>query len=586
MFKRLLIFVVISLNMYTCWGSATYAASAQSLKGGLCLRPGVEEYVLLVKIKPSLNPDIDDKGALTFSYNVPSPTVQALIDRYDLFFSRVAYYSEKDLENLRTSKRHIPDEKGFNIYDFAGLLYVHTPDSSKEKLLTIANELESLDEVEYCSLDPRHQPAPPEDYPPTTPDFISRQGYRRPDPGIDIDYAWSLGLRGEGLTICDIEWSWGPLDKQKKDIHEDLIDADIENGIPMATTEYQEHGVAVVGLLVASENEYGISGSVPLAKCRCFTEKGSGGRPGAMLAAIDTCKRGDIILMEMQTTGPDGKLCPGDYDKALWDLVEKATDAGVVIVQTAGNGNANLDAPAYESYRARGDNGCIMEGAGSADTKHDKLSFSTYGKQNVHIQGWGEKVFTTVHGDHYQATVVGNDDNQAYCAGFNGTSSGGPVATSAVALIQSYAKEKLDTLLTSVFIRDLLISTGVPQGSATASTHIGPLPNIRAAIQKLDTLVTDVQTKKVNAKLQQSGLFYTHSIVHYIVPSSVPQTHSVTIKLYTIKGTLVKTMVNRPHRPGRYSVQFTTEELPMSAGVYLCSMKIGEAAKTIKIVTK
>ncbi len=551
-----------------------------ALKGNLQLIPDVEEYNLLVKFSSSSVPTVDEQGNLTLGYKAPTYALNRLIQKHSLTFSYALKFSQEDLINLQTEKRFEKDQKEFNIYDFAGLLYVESTDKSKESLLNIASGLETLTEVEYCSLEPAEHAPPPEDYPPTTPNLVDRQTYRGPNPGIDVVYAWTRNLKGKGLLICDLEWSWGDMKHSTKSIHEDLFDQDIKHGLPKKTDEYEDHGVAVMGLLLAVENNYGIHGSVPEARGLVFPEHH--GRAAALLAAIDSCKKGDIILLEMQTKGADGKLCPADYAKSVWDATKAGTDAGVVIVGTAGNGGANLDASSYASYRARGDNGVIMSGAGSADRNHNKLGYSTYGRDHVHIQGWGEKVFTLGYGDHAK---YGNDPHQEYTRRFSGTSSSGPISTSAAALVQSYAIEYLDTLFTSREIRKLLVETGIPQGSGG---HIGPLPNLRAAIERLDSLHTPIREKRIKANRQECNLYAIHKGIQYFVPQIQNATSAeVHIDLYDLKGGRIKTLVHESKQTNElYTLAFNSETKVIPAGVYLCRMSTQGFKQAFKVTVK
>ena len=99
----------------------------------------------------------------------------------------------------------------------------------------------------------------------------------------------------------------------------------------------------------------------------------------------------------------------------------------------------------------------------------------------MNVQGWGESVVTTGGGDLAQP---GGDVNQSYTSFFNGTSSASPIVAASVAAVQSYAVSSLGRRLTPLEMRNLLIQTGTPQG---AGVHIGPLPNVAAAIQQLNT---------------------------------------------------------------------------------------------------
>ncbi|MBN2035763.1 MAG: S8 family serine peptidase [Chitinispirillaceae bacterium] len=552
----------------------------RNLKGGLYIHEHIKEYNLLVKFRSKLSPNLDSRGRVLLNYNRYVELQPKVFLKYNLSFSRVIPYSKKDLEILRTPARHIPDKKGFNRFEFAGVFKVHASDSSKERLFEIGQELEKLDQVEYCSLEPKEIPAPPIDYPPTTPSFVSRQTYRGPDPGIDIDYAWTLGVRGAGLMIADMEHSWGRLDHSTQEVHEDLHNQNIKYGLPWRTDDYRDHGMAVMGLLLAGDNGYGITGSVPQARGLVYSIMH--GDLNALNAAIDSAKRGDIILMEMQRSAPDGNLGPPDVISSLWDAIDEATDAGVVVVQTAGNGASNMNSTSYASYHQRGDNGSIIEGAGTADTRHTRMSYSTYGDR-VNMQGWGQNVFTLGYGNGWSGS---SDWKQSYSASFSGTSSSGPIVTSAVALLQSYAKERKDSLLPCPLIRTILSSTGIPQGDPQ-NGHIGPLPNLRAAIRMLDSLIpnTEVVKKIVSRELESKGLYVNNGTIHYLVPAaSTNELQNITVFLYNMKGTLVATLVNGPQQAGQHKV--TVSRATISAGTYLCAMQVKSVKHAAKVVVR
>lgn len=449
--------------------------SSGSLKGRLYVLPGVEEYRLLVKFRAEAKPLVGDDGSLSLA---ASRNGGALPKRGGLPLRVKPAVEFTGPERRALSARAAdgaPLPKAapgvFDILRFAGLVYAETPGATKQELLALAQALEAREDVEYCDLVPAAEPPPPEDLAPPTPDHTARQGWLGPNPGIDCKYAWSVGAKGKDVRIADIEHSWGDMD------HEDYRDnKDLLYGLPKRTDEYMDHGMAIWGILFAQHNGYGIDGCVPEAGGRGYSVLH--GRPNALIRATADARPGDIILLEMQTGGPDGKLGPADIEKAVWDATRAATEAGRVVVGTAGNGGADLDATAYAAYRSRGDNGVIMEGAGSADTRHVHLSFSTYGSP-VHVQGWGEKVVTTGYGSLGR---YGNDPRQTYMGTFGGTSSGGGIVAAAVAAIQSFAKTRLGRPLAAKEMRELLLATGVPQGPGN---HVGPLPNIRAAIERL-----------------------------------------------------------------------------------------------------
>ncbi|WP_108868462.1 S8 family serine peptidase [Aquimarina aquimarini] len=438
------------------------------LKGQLYVLDEVDEYKLIIKFRSNTEPIVENGEVHFLNHSLSLKTTKSLSDL--TFTPLINLTAEEKQRAKKSSQRTQADEKGFNILDFAGLCEVNTKNKDKHYLLKLGKDLEKLNEVEYCSLEPVKTPPPPGFFAYATPDLTNRQGYRKPNPGIDVDYAWSQGAMGQGVKISDIEYSWGKLD------HEEFVNQDISYGTSHNANSFEDHGIAVMGILVGDEdNNLGIKGTAPKAVGRVYSE--IQGRATAIIKATQNSQAGDVIVLEMQTGGPDGKLAPADVTQSVWDAVKAATDAGVIVVAAAGNGSANLDSSSYSAYRNRGDNGSIIVGAGTSNSAHNKLGFSTYG-QRVNVQGWGHNVFTTGYGD----VTFDNDYKKEYTATFGGTSSATPIVTSAVACIQSYAKEKLGKLITPREMRDLLMSTGVAQGSGG---HIGPLPNIKEAIKKL-----------------------------------------------------------------------------------------------------
>jgi len=198
--------------------------------------------------------------------------------------------------------------------------------------------------------------------------------------------------------------------------------------------------------------------------------------------AINSSSTGDVVLLEMQTIGPDGKYAPAEYDPTVWLTVKAGVDAGVIVVAAAGNGNADLDAPAYQEYRDRGDSGAILVGAGTSTKNHDKLALSNYGER-IDIQSWGSVVFTL--GGNGDFATYGGDDDQRYTSSFSGTSSASALVAGAAAAMQSLSKQLHGVPLTPAQMRKLLTDTGHPPGNGG---HIGPALNLRAAADRLSAV--------------------------------------------------------------------------------------------------
>lgn len=402
-------------------------------------------------------------------------SVRAILARSGATCRSAIRLDESTLTQLEQRAR---DASGQEQPDLAGIVDVRV-DVAPDALADLARTFQALGEVEYAELFVEGTP-PPGDIAPVTPSLTSNQTYRNANPGINAVHAHALGLRGEGVRIADCEYGWNYA-------HEDLVDVAL-NPEPFQTIDpsviangWDEHGTAAFGELAAATNAYGCTGLTPNATFATFTEWSVQEGPRRLTCitnAIATSKAGDVVLLEMQTVGAGGNYVPAEYSLSVWNVVKVGTNAGVVVVGAAGNGNQDLDSSAYVPYMARGDSGAILVGAGSADTGHHKLSFSTYGSR-IDLQGWGGGVFSLGYGNF---AAYGGDKNQRYTSGFSGTSSASPIVTAAVVLVQQAAKQRQFAPMTSVQIRNKLIASGIAQGSGG---EIGPLPNLQPAIDSI-----------------------------------------------------------------------------------------------------
>ena len=333
-------------------------------------------------------------------------------------------------------------------------------------------------------------PAPEAAPPPATPNFTSMQGYQRPAPtGVDADRANSdPRSRGGGMRIVDLEYNWNPF-------HEDLgltWASDLGGTqFPRYTGFADEHGTAVFGELVARNNGFGVTGGVPdaamfgISPIQRLSSGGTSYRPAASLSHLATIlTRGDTVLIEQQTVGPNGgsRYVPLEWIQSVFDAFVVLNRLGVVVVETGANGGENLDAANFQGRfnRSVRDSGAIIVGAGTSTTPHSRLSFSSYGSR-VDVQGWGQNITTTgSNGNLFGGTAPANI-NIRYTRSFGGTSGAGPIVTGVVVAIQSHLRATGRPFMTATQVSNLMKSTGTPQGGNTAQ-RIGPLPNIRAAL--------------------------------------------------------------------------------------------------------
>jgi hypothetical protein len=337
-------------------------------------------------------------------------------------------------------------------------------------------------------------PAPEAAPPPATPDFTAMQTYLRPAPiGTGADFSLrDPRSRGAGIKIADLEYYW-------TSAHEDLqLTAANDLGgaqFPQYTGFGDEHGTGVFGEMAAKDNGFGVTGGVPDASMNGIspTMKRAGGsgtsyNPAAALTYVaQFLSPGDAVLIEQQTVGPNGgtKYAPLEWTQSGFDAMKLLNDMGVVVVETGGNGGENLDAPEFLGRfdRSVRDSGAIIVGAGSSNTAHTSLSFSSWGSR-MDLQGVGQNVTTTgfngnLFGGNTPASV-----NFRYTRSFSGTSSSGPIVTNAVVAVQSYLKATGQGVWTATRISNLLKATGTPQGDP--AHRVGEFPNIEAALKEIE----------------------------------------------------------------------------------------------------
>jgi hypothetical protein len=339
---------------------------------------------------------------------------------------------------------------------------------------------------------------------PATIDLTSRQRYLGPAPeGIDAFYAWTYrGGRGRNVRVIDCEGAW-------RFTHEDLRQN--QGGVIGQQTSslgWRNHGTAVVGVIGGDQNTIGITGIAPNAYVRGSSIFDGGGVPGALRAAADRLRPGDIILIEVQY----GHWTKGYTAVEWWPddfaAIRYAVNRGIIVVEAAGNGNNNLDDSTYNTpgtgfpsswrnpfHPANPSSGAVMVGAGNPPsgihgrTQHPRYGevyydrarcfFSNYGSR-LDCQGWGWEVTATGYGD-----LQGGAEDVWYTDQFSGTSSASPTVVGALASVQGILKASRRVPLSPVRARDLLRRSGSPQTDAPGrprTQRIGNRPNLRQLI--------------------------------------------------------------------------------------------------------
>jgi serine protease len=448
------------------------------------------------------NIDLTDlEGIMSAYFSTSTPAIERLFSRPDSELKK-----ERELGQRRSGRK---------LADLTLYYKINIPSGVDSGVF--CDMLNALPYVELAT--PAPKPAPlPGDIAPETSDFSGSQGYLLDPPsGIGVvDPALVPGGDGAQTKVVDIEYSW-VLD------HEDLelIPVNIDSATPHDPFPADEgnHGTAVLGMLGASANHYGVTGLVPattLQVAPANTEEHNYSLERAINLATSVLEPGDAILLEQQmcvcgnpcdASARQEGLGPVEWHQPVYDAIVTATARGIVVVEPAGNGNVNLDSASCKGRFDRNarDSGAIIVGAGNSQT-HQRLEFSSYGSR-VDLQGWGQNVTTTGYGNLFDP----EDIRQRYTSQFGGSSSASPIVTGAVLAVQGAVMASGKAPLKPETMRQLLLQTGTPQDSGD-TTHIGPLPNVLEAVKRALLGGTDLDkqaSQDMSDRAAQDGRFGT-----------------------------------------------------------------------------
>ncbi len=391
-------------------------------------------------------------------------------------------------------------------------LYFRLPVTDPVLAESVINDLLKFDEIETAYFAPRPEVATLKNVPAhgyaewlqtaSTPNFESGQLYLNAAPGgVSARMAWTLpGGTGVGTQIIDVEYGW-------QLTHEDLPGGATAVVIGVNPSGDRNHGTAVLGEMAAGRNGFGMTGiayDTDIGISSVWTMSTA----SAITLAVDSSEPGDAILIELHAPGPhynfegrDDQLgyIAMEYWQDNFDAMLYAWANGVIICEAAGNGSENFDDPMYDSlfhpdFRY---SHAIICGAGnppnSIETDRSKLGFSNWG-QRVDLQGYGILVYTTGYGDLYNT----GGENFWYTSGFSGTSSASPIVTGAVLAVSGVFQQMLGIVPDADTIRNLLINTGSPQQQPQLNRHIGPRPNLGAALAGLFDPIDSVWYGDIN----------------------------------------------------------------------------------------
>ncbi len=310
-----------------------------------------------------------------------------------------------------------------------------------------------------------------------TPDLSGFQDYRE---GLEIPDS----AAGAGVRVGDVEYEW-------RRTHEDLADAGLDAPVlrsPPLDPGFQaeDHGTAVLGVLAGDADGAGVTGLAHQATVRPLSpffepNRGAYDLPRAIAEAALGLRAGDVLLIEQQTEA-GGVFAPVEASVPVRDLIRAIVDAGVVVVEPAGNGDADLaafDLPWLAGPADPDHSGALMVAAGdSPETGTDlaRTPGSNYGAR-VDLQGYGSGVLSAGYG---QGLGPAAPKDRVYTSCFDGTSSASATVAGAVAALQGLAIAATGGPLAPEAARAALVASGQPQ-AGTIAEPIGPRPQVSAA---------------------------------------------------------------------------------------------------------
>ncbi len=317
--------------------------------------------------------------------------------------------------------------------------------------------------------------------------FEHLQGYLGDAPdGIGaLSMRAQAGALGQGVTVIDVEggWLWS---------HEDLPAPVAQIGDMINSLSWRNHGTAVVGVIRGHDNGLGVTGIVPQCEVG-HSSIGSQATSEAIMAASLLLSPGDVIVIELHAAGPEATgsgqegYVPMEFWQDNFDAIAAVTRQGIMVLEAAGNGQVDLDAPIYQGLfdPALRHSGAIMIGATNGSSL-DPAWFSNNG-QRVDLNGWGYDVATLAYGDLQGDPLF--PEEQWYTASFSGTSSATPVVTGAVVALTGMVRQQHGFDLDARLARDLLRLTGTP---ANGPQLIGSRPNLVAAYNLAETGIGEI----------------------------------------------------------------------------------------------
>jgi len=411
---------------------------------------------------------------------------------YPDFASKTNFKQHFDSELLNNLKRRFKDSKGIDPSTKRPPrleLWNDAIVEDRKQGHELAHELRKLDVVKTAYLHPG--PVEPPMVNAANDPLSTLQTYLDPAPaGIDARYAWTVpGGDGEKQKLADVEWGWNLN-------HEDLMGI---NFIRRGMRNYEDvaHGTKVLGVIAARDNSKHCVGITPgletVVTSGQWEYKDDFVSAEAVLCAISELDKGDVLLLEAQTKMYGKTNIPVEAEPAVFDLVKRATDLGIIVIAAAGNGAVDLDQVQDDeqqsvfdlnSPNSWQDSGAIIVGSAwpyiniDNDLEWYRLGNSCFGSR-IDCFACGDAV-VTLSSDYWGV------NRDKWSKSFSATSAAAAIVAGAALSIQGILEKHAQPKLSPQEMRNLLSDTQFNTKSKNYPTDlIGVMPDLSEIIKRL-----------------------------------------------------------------------------------------------------
>ena len=236
---------------------------------------------------------------------------------------------------------------------------------------------------------------------------------------------------------------------------------DFVNNVPDPSPKFEDgfteagimHGTIVAGIIAAVGNNglgvTGITWKAQIMPLKVLDDQGEG-RTSDVIRAIDYAINNKADIINFSFVGLD-------YSRGLYEAINRAHDAGIIMVAAAGNEQADgegydlTDTPMYPACDDGEDN--MVIGVAATDALDQKANFSSFGSRCVDIAAPGVSFYSTAVFAPTQK--IGQKYFDQYFGGFwSGTSMATPVIVGVLSLV-----EGINPAAKASEVRDIVLAT-------------------------------------------------------------------------------------------------------------------------------